>query len=49
MGAAWTHFLGDARRLFRIEVTTGPDAALTAYRDAVAGTADPRVGVLVRP
>ena len=49
MGAAWTHFLGDARRLFRIEVSTGPDAALTAYRDAVAGTADPRVGVLVRP
>ena len=49
MGAAWTHFLGDARRLFRIEASDGPDAALSAYRDAVAGRADPRVGTLLRP
>ena len=49
MAAAWTHFLGDARTLFRIEVGNGPDAALAAYRDAVAGRANPRVGYLVRP
>lgn len=49
MGAAWTHFLGDARKLFRIEASNGPDAALAAYRDAVAGKADPRVGILIRP
>ena len=49
MAAAWTHFLGDARRLFRIEVSDGPDAALAAYRDAVAGKADPRAGILIRP
>ena len=49
MGAAWTHFLGDARKLFRIEASDGPDAALAAYGDAVAGRADPRVGTLVRP
>lgn len=49
MGAAWTHFVGDARRLFRIEASTGPDAALAAYRDAVAGRADPRAGILIRP
>ena len=49
IAAAWTDFLGDARRLFRIEVGDGPDAALGAYRDAVAGRADPRVGVLIRP
>lgn len=49
MAAAWTHFLGDARKLFRIETTNGPDAALAAYRDAVAGRADPRAGILIRP
>ncbi|MES2902622.1 MAG: DUF2855 family protein [Pseudomonadota bacterium] len=49
MGAAWTHFLGDARKLFRIEASTGADAALAAYRDAVAGKADPRAGILIRP
>lgn len=49
MGAAWTHFLGDARKLFRIETSDGPDAALASYRDAVAGKADPRAGILVRP
>ena len=49
MAAAWTHFLGDARKLFRIEASGGPDAALAAYRDAVAGHADPRVGILISP
>ena len=49
MAAAWTHFLGDARKLFRIEASDGPDAALAAYRDAIAGTADPRAGILIRP
>ena len=49
MAAAWTHFLHDARTLFRIEVSEGADAALAAYRDAVAGRADPRAGVLIRP
>ena len=49
MAAAWTHFLGDARRLFRIDVSDGPGAALAAYHDAVAGRADPRAGILIRP
>ena len=49
MAAGWTDFIGDARGLFRIEASDGPDAALTAYRDAVAGNADPRAGILIRP
>ena len=49
MAAAWTGFIGDARGLFRIEVSDGPGAALAAYRDAVAGRADPRAGILIRP
>ena len=49
MAAAWTDFIGDARSLFRIEVSDGSDAALAAYREAVAGRADPRVGMLIRP
>ncbi|WP_309601694.1 DUF2855 family protein [Sphingomonas sp.] len=49
MATAWTAFLSDARNLFRIEVSDGPDAALAAYCDAVAGKADPRAGILVHP
>ncbi len=49
MGAAWSHFLSDAQKLFRIAASSGPEAALAAYRDAVAGKADPRVGTLIRP
>jgi len=41
IGAAMNHFLGDARKLFRIEVSDGPDAALAAYRAAVAGPTPP--------
>ena len=49
VAAAWTHFLSDARKLFRIEVRDGADAALDAYREAVAGRADPRTGIVIRP
>ena len=44
---AWTSFIGDARKLFRIDKRTGSDAALAAWREAVAGEADPRAGVVV--
>ncbi|RJF85619.1 DUF2855 family protein [Sphingomonas cavernae] len=47
VAAAWTNFLGDARKLFHIDKRMGPDAALAAYREAVAGKADPRAGVIV--
>ena len=49
MAAAWTHFLSDAKGLFRIERSDGADAALAAYRNAVAGRADPRAGIVIRP
>ncbi len=49
LAAAWTHFLGDAKMLFRLDVRDGPDAAIEAYREAVAGRADPRAGVVIRP
>ena len=49
VAAAWTHFLSDARKLFRIEVRDGAEAALDAYREAVAGRADPRTGIVIRP
>lgn len=47
VAAAWTHFVADARKLFRIDRRDGPDAALDAYLEAVAGKADPRAGVIV--
>ena len=49
VAAAWTHFLSDAQKLFRIEVRDGAAAALDAYREAVAGRADPRTGIVIRP
>ncbi|MCY7338817.1 MAG: DUF2855 family protein [Sphingomonas bacterium] len=48
MAAAWTHFLGDARKLFRLDLRDGADAALAAYDEAVAGRADPRTGIVIR-
>lgn len=44
---AWTAFLATARDLFQIDRRMGPEAALAAYLEAVAGAADPRSGVLV--
>lgn len=46
---AWLGFIDDARNLTAIDRRSGGDAALAAYRDAVAGTVDPRVGVLIEP
>lgn len=47
VATAWTHFLGDAKRLFHIDRREGADAALAAYREAVEGRADPRAGIIV--
>ncbi len=48
LAAAWKHFLGDAKKLFRLDLRNGPDAALNSYNEAVAGRADPRIGVVIR-
>jgi hypothetical protein len=45
--AAWTAFMGEVRRLSRIDRRTGGESALAAYREAVAGSADPRAGVVI--
>ena len=46
---AWLAFIDDARGLTAIERRAGGDAALAAYRDAVAGKMDPSVGTLIEP
>ncbi|MDB5677305.1 DUF2855 family protein [Sphingomonas bacterium] len=46
---AWLGFIADARALTAIDKRAGGEAALAAYRDAVAGKVDPRVGVLIEP
>jgi hypothetical protein len=46
---AWLGFIDDAKALTAINRRSGGDAALAAYRDAVAGKMDPRVGVLIEP
>jgi hypothetical protein len=49
MEGGWRNFMRDVRGLTRLESRSGGDAALGAYRDAVAGGADPGVSVLLRP
>jgi len=47
--AAWLAFMPTARRLTAIDRRSGGDAALAAYRDAVAGNVDPGAGLLIEP
>lgn len=46
---AWLGFMDTARRLTTIDKRVGGEAALAAYRDAVAGKVDPSAGVLIEP
>ena len=46
---AWLDFMPTAKRLTEIDRRSGAEAALAAYRDAVAGKVDPRMGVLIEP
>jgi len=46
---AWLDFMPTAKRLTAIDRRSGAEAALAAYRDAVAGKVDPRVGLLIAP
>jgi hypothetical protein len=46
---AWLDFMPTAKRLTAIERRSGGEAALAAYRDAVAGNVDPRIGLLIEP
>ncbi|MBD3731009.1 MAG: DUF2855 family protein [Sphingomonadales bacterium] len=47
MGAAWTSFMSDATGMFHIDRRQGAEAALAAYREAVAGQLDPATGLVV--
>ncbi|MCB2089765.1 MAG: DUF2855 family protein [Sphingomonadaceae bacterium] len=47
MGAAWGSFMADAQGMFHIEKSSGQDAALASYRDAVAGKLNPAAGLVV--
>ncbi|PQM28203.1 DUF2855 domain-containing protein [Sphingopyxis lindanitolerans] len=46
---AWLAFMEVAPRLARIDRRRGGDAALGAYRDMLAGRADPKAGIVVEP
>ena len=49
IGAAWSGFMPAARALTAIDRREGPEAALAAYREAVAGKADPAAGIIIAP
>lgn len=45
---AWRAFMAAAPSLCRIQAVQGPDGAVAAYKDLVAGAADPGVGIVAR-
>ncbi|MDE0879340.1 MAG: DUF2855 family protein, partial [Sphingomonas bacterium] len=47
--AAWLGFMATAKRLTTVDRKDGGEAALAAYRDAVAGRIDPRAGMVIAP
>ncbi|WP_373487608.1 DUF2855 family protein [Blastomonas sp.] len=47
--AAWTSFVSLAPKLVSIDKRKGPEAALEAYLETLAGKADPRIGLLIAP
>lgn len=49
VGAAWSGFVRDAERYFTLDRRQGPEMAIAAYQQAVAGTLDPRAAVLLTP
>ncbi len=44
MGAAWARFLGKAEGWVDVSEESGTDAVVEAYKELLAGTADPRTG-----
>ncbi len=49
LGAAWLGFMAVAPDIATIDSRTGPEAALAAYAEALAGKADPKRGIVVTP
>lgn len=49
MEAAWLGFMPTATQVTSIDRRYGGEAALAAYREAVAGAVDPSVGVVIEP
>jgi hypothetical protein len=49
IGAAWKGFMPAAKALTAIDRRKGPEAALAAYQEAVAGKADPAAGIIIAP
>ena len=47
--ASWKQFLGHAGNAVRVDARTGLDAAVAAFVAAAEGSADPAVGVVIRP
>jgi hypothetical protein len=48
VGAAWINFLGAVKGTIRTDQRAGLEAAAAAYRDTLAGVADPATGIVVR-
>ncbi|MBK8631099.1 MAG: DUF2855 family protein [Sphingomonadales bacterium] len=48
VGKAWVNFLYAVKGTIRTDERDGLDAAAAAYRDTLAGVADPAVGIVVR-
>ncbi len=49
IAAAWLAFMDVAPRIASIDQRSGGDSALAAYREMLAGRADPKTGIVIAP
>jgi Protein of unknown function (DUF2855) len=49
LAEAWLGFMDVAPEIAAIDKRSGADAALVAYQEVLAGKADPKMGIVVRP
>ena len=49
VAASWGRFVGEAGSSVRIDERSGLEAARSAFADTLAGSADPAVGIVIKP
>ncbi len=49
VAASWRKFIGEAGSTVAVDERSGLEAARMAFADTLAGTADPAVGIVIRP
>ena len=49
VSASWLRFIGEAGSAVAVDERSGLEAAVAAFAATASGTADPAVGIVIRP